>query len=342
MAGKAFIVVTMGALLLLARHFAPGASQTRIFELHGATMGTQWQVQIASLSPPPPHVTAQLNSLLARLDREVFSTYSHDSELSRFNRSPPGEPVTLSPELQQVLADAVAIYGQSLGAFDITVAPLVDLWGFGPAPAGEIPTATAIVQALSLTGIDKLVLDEGRGTATRRSAIRLDLSGIAKGFAVDATARLLREAGYEDFLIEIGGEILVQGLKADMTPWQIAVETPDTGPRSPYRVLSSGGQALAMAGSGNYRNFRQVDGIRYSHEIDPRTGYPVSHNLAAVTVLADNTTEADAWATALMVLGPEKGLAVANRYGLAVYFITLEDHGFSALSSNTFQQQFGR
>lgn len=294
-----------------------------LLSLQGATMGTRWNVQLVTDGQTDPGDTAAaVQALLERLDHDVFSTWDSGSELSRLNRQPPDTAVPVSADLFAVLQLARHLHTRSGGAFDISVGALVNLWGFGPEPAAEgIPAADALAAARALTGLDALVLDPVTRTATTTRPLTLDLSGIAKGHAVDAVALLLQDRGVTDFLVEIGGELRLQGRRPDGSGWMIAVEAPRSDLREVFARIDSHGESLALAGSGDYRNFRDADGKRYSHEIDPRTGYPVDHDLAAVTVLAATAAEADAWATALMVLGPEEGPRLADGEGLAAYFI---------------------
>jgi thiamine biosynthesis lipoprotein len=322
---KALMVIAMGAFLLLG---APGRAVTSAAPIHtlqGATMGTSWQVQIASpYGRPTPDVLLGQTIIaeLDRLDKVIFSTYAPDSELSRLNSAAVGEQLATSRELQEVLLLARTINRQSFGSFDVTIAPLVNLWGFGPVPAQQrVPEAELIAAAKARLGSELYHVDTRAGTIAKSADIALDLSAIAKGYAVDQLAELLLEQGFSNFLIEIGGEVRVQGMATAERDWSIALETPQSGERTPFARVRNSGQGFAIASSGDYRNFFELDGKRYSHEIDPRTGYPIDHALAAVTVLADTAAEADAWATALMVWGPVDGPALAEHRGIAAYFI---------------------
>jgi thiamine biosynthesis lipoprotein len=325
---KALAVLAAGAFfcLLLLRQLA---GEPRLHVLEGATMGTRWQVQLVLADGAAvPAIAADIERLLAHLDRVVFSTWAEDSELSRLNRSAPGIAHSASPDMLAVLSLALDIHARSRGAFDISVGALVNLWGFGPGLVDGVPDAAAIAGGKALAGIDALRVDQGLGTVTFAKPLALDLSGIAKGYAVDVVAGLLLARGIDNFLVEIGGELRLQGHAADGGSWRIAVERPEAGMREAYARIDSGGKALALAGSGDYRNVREIKDIRYSHEIDPRTGAPVAHALASVTVISDTAASADAWATALMVLGPDEGRAVADSEGLAAYFIMRAPDGF--------------
>lgn len=319
---KALVVSAAGAFsFLLLLYFQAG--KTRLYTAEGATMGTTWSVQVSSISlHDADALHAELDELLHTLDVKIFSTWVQDSELSRLNVSMPGQQIAVSPPLMAVLALSQTLHTQTRQAFDITIGPLVNLWGFGPyAAAAELPAAAVIEEHRQQMGMADLILDQADNTVLKRKPLTLDLSAIAKGYAVDAAASLLLQKGYDSFLVEIGGEIRAQGLRPDLKPWVIAIETPVADARIAYDALANYGEPIAVAGSGVYRNFREIDGTLYSHEIDPRTGYPVAHDLAAVTVIADSAARADAWATALMVLGPEEGKALADSENLAAYFI---------------------
>jgi len=283
----------------------------------------------------------RISSRLQHLDRALFSTYAPDSQLSRFNRQPVGVPMTLSGEIITVMQGAMQVHAASGGALDVTIKPLVDLWGFGAGDSmGTVPDAAAINAARDALGMDRLHVDAGNSTLTRMAAVSVDLSAIAKGYAVDAIAGLLEGQGIGAYLVEIGGEVRVAGLHPEGRPWQLGIETPqDAAPtlfRSLNRPVASAGNPLALAASGNYRNYFDFKGTRYSHTINPVSGRPVTHGLASVTVIAGSTMLADAWATALEVLGPEAGMKLANELQLAAYFIVDEDGGFTARYSSAF------
>lgn len=295
-------------------------------------MGTSWQVQIGLPfgRELPSQLAADINTLLQRLDKQVFSTYESDSELSRLNTTAVGTPLGVSRELQEVLLLARTIHRQSFATFDVSVGELVNLWGFGPLPAQGIPSDAAIAAAMQRLGAEQYEVDARAGTVTRTADITLDLSGIAKGYAVDRLADLLQAAGLTHFLIEIGGEVRTSGWQQPLQSWVLAIEDPAAGGSAPLALIDTLGQTLALAGSGDYRNFFEVDGKRYSHEMNPRTGRPIDHSLAAVTVKADTAAEADAWATALMVLGPVDGPLLAEKRGMAAYFVIRGNQGWES------------
>jgi thiamine biosynthesis lipoprotein len=329
----------MGAFVFLGLAFFSFYSfSPSLNTIGGSTMGTTWSLQYWGEAPSSEALRETLQVKLTHLDTAVFSTYAQDSELSRLNRNPSRASVQLSSDLFTVLQLASTIHALSEGAFDPTVGPLVNLWGFGAQPERALPDDNAIVEAKSRLGMNAITLSTPN-SVVRSEAIELDLSGIAKGYAVDILAAQLNEYGVKHYLLEIGGEMKMLGTKPDGTAWRIAIEKPEEGVPSPFFVIESS-ERLALAGSGDYRNYRVIEGRRYSHEIDPHTGRPVTHALASVTVVSESAAEADAWATALMVLGPEKGLRIANSLQLSAYFILHANQGFAAQSSQRFKERF--
>jgi thiamine biosynthesis lipoprotein len=339
--GTAKLSVVWAIGLMLAVMTVPRSppGPATVHTLDGSTMGTTWQVQVleADGGAPSPALAAELAALLQRYDRNIFSSYAPESELSRLNRAAVGEAVVVSRELLEVLLWSRTISKLSFGAFDVTVGELVNLWGFGPAWDGTQPSPERIAQALSRVDSAAYQINAAARTVTRTADVTLDLSAIAKGYAVDAVAERLLEAGYAHFLVEVGGEIRAQGWSSPEQSWQIAIEEPVDADRKAYRLVDSRGEGVGLAGSGDYRNYRTVDGVRFSHEIDPRTGYPVTHSLSAVTVLAATAAEADAWATALMVLGPEDGPYLAEYRGLAAFFIMKGEQGWQQRHTPAFE-----
>ncbi len=294
----------------------------------GATMGTRYRVTLTGGRPMPAldDLHAGVVEILGTINRQM-STFRPDSELSMFNRTTATSWREVSPDLGHVLAKSLDISRLSGSAFDPTVAPLVDLWGFGP----KVSTAPSrgdkrIGAALGVTGHEHLRVKE-TGTAVRKSrpGLTVDLSGIGKGFAVDRITDYLARAGVQHFLVDIGGDMRARRAAPTQATWRIGIERPVAGQRTAHRVINIGDGAVAT--SGDYRNFFEAAGLRYSHIIDPRTGAPVSHGLASVTVIAATTEEADAWSTALMVLGPDAGSALAERTGIPAFFISRTEGG---------------
>jgi FAD:protein FMN transferase len=308
------------ALLLLA--LAGCGPREHTLTLAGPTMGTSWSVQLPKPSARLDQAAlyAEINGVLDAVNARM-STYQADSELSRFNAAASTEWFPVSTELVRVVDTALAVSTISDGAFDVTVGPLVNLWGFGPdVQADALPAQADIDAALDRVGWTLLdTRAEPPALRKERPDVYVDLSAIAKGHGVDRVAELLEAKGLTDYLVEIGGELRGRGVNAKGEPWRIAIERPDPGRRAVLRLVALTDQAMAT--SGDYRNFFELDGRRYSHTIDPATGRPVDHQLASVTVLAERCGEADAWATALLVLGPEQGRALADERGLAALFV---------------------
>lgn len=289
----------------------------------GTTMGTRWSLQAVA---PPVGVHAQVEAVLARVVREM-SHWEPGSDLSRFNRSEPGRWQPLPAGFAAVLAAALEVAEASGGAFDPAMGPLVDLWGFGPTGPQPFPADAAVEDARARSGARHIELDGHRARRTAHAA--LDLSGIAKGHAVDAVAESLLTTGLRDFLIEIGGELRGEGIKPDGQPWWVALEPVPDLPTAPIRVALHG---LCVATSGDYRRTFSHGDRSFAHTLDPRTGRPLANGVASVSVLHPSCMYADAWATALSVLGPG-GIALANVQGLAVHMLSRngEEHLSAAL-----------
>jgi thiamine biosynthesis lipoprotein len=235
--------------------------------------------------------------------------------------------------LVELVRQAAIISGRTNGAYDVTVGPLVNLWGFGRSGRRDAPPSSDEIEALlPRIGYDKLEA-QTQPPALRKAAadLEVDLSSIAKGWGVDQLADLLEREGIRNYLVEIGGELRAAGSKSPGQPWRIAVERPIAGQRSVQRVVNL--TDVAMATSGDYRNFFEQGGQRYSHTIDPRSGLTVQHRLASVTVFASTCAEADGWATALMALGDRLAPAVADRHGIEALFIVRDDHGLREIAS---------
>jgi thiamine biosynthesis lipoprotein len=251
------------------------------------------------------------------------------------NRVPNALPFEVDGALFDLLLQAMEVSWLSNGAFDVTVGPLVNLWGFGPQHReGRIPSAAEIAAARENIGYQNLVFNIADSSVQKNRPVTIDLSAIAKGYGVDQVAELLRQAGIKDFMVEIGGELYLSGTNALGKPWRIAIEQPGELVGQVHRTVNISN--AAMATSGSYRNYFEVAGKRYSHTIDPRSGKPVTHKLVSVTVVADNCAYADALATAIDVMGPEQGLKLANEQGLAVYLISRGDNGLVVNYSDAF------
>ncbi len=300
-------------------------------------MGTVWHV---TLSVPPGQALTR-DELVQAIEAELevvnasMSTYREDSEISRFNRSPVGEWFRVTPDFVRVLSSAISVGKASNAAYDVTVGPLVNLWGFGPGgDAVQPPAQAAIDEALGRVGQDKLRVDAADSTVLKSAGVYLDFSSIAKGYAVDRVASRLAALGIVDYLVEVGGEMRVSGKSPRGDAWRVAIEQPDAqqvGIAGAIRLVNAG-----IATSGDYRNYFESDGVRYSHTIDPRTGHPVAHELVSVTVVHPSTMLADAWATALTVMGAEEAWSVAEEQGLAVYLIERDGGSYTSRHTEAF------
>jgi len=308
--------------------------------LTGPTMGTQYTVKVVR-RPDAVDVATLEKEVQAELDRvdALMSTYRADSELSRFNVFDHTDWFPVSPATAEVVEAAIDIGRRSGGAFDVTVGPLVNLWGFGPSkgPAQRVPSPEEIDEAKSRTGLHHIeVRTDPPAVRKHLPGVYVDLSGVAKGFAVDQVAGLLERRGLENYMVEVGGEVRAKGENLQGRPWQIGIESPVAGVRSLQRVVGLGDKAMAT--SGDYRNYFEADGVRYSHMIDPRTGRPIAHRLASVTVLDPSCMRADAWATALTVLGPEEGYALAEKEDLPVLLVVKGDNEFVEKATPEFEK----
>jgi len=307
--------------------------------LDGATMGTGWCVKHWWRPDVAPQSSASVREaievVLARVVAQM-STWEADSDLSRFNRAEPGSWHALQPEFFTVLQHALALAERSGGAYDPTIGPVVDLWGFGPAaPRDCAPEPAQAREAWLRVGWQRLQLDASVRRVHQPGGVSVDLSSIAKGFAVDEVVRALAALGVSDALVEIGGELLGVGERPDGQPWRVAVRWPSDEPDQQGPVIAL--HDLAVATSGDEFHRFESDGRRYSHTIDPRSGAPVPHALVSVTVLHSSCMQADALATALTVLGPEAGWQFAERDGLAALFVRQADDGLEARMTAAFE-----
>jgi len=308
--------------------------------LSGDALGTTWNARVVGTAPDPAgqqEMAAAVSSALDEVDA-LMSTWRDDSELSAFNRHATSEPFTVSPPTLAVLVRAETVWRESGGAFDVTVYPLVRAWGFGGAELGQAPADDALAAILERVGQQHLTLDQVNQTVTKdRPDVTVDLSAIAKGYAVDRVSRALSNLGYKHHMVEVGGEVRARGWNRYKRPWRIAVERPDTTARTVETVVQLTG--LSMATSGDYRNFREKDGRRWSHTIDPRSGQARLHALASATVLHAECALADAYATTFMVLGPEAAMDLATRLDIAALFLVRDaDGGFEHRPSPAFER----
>lgn len=316
-------------LLLICIISACQRAPDKIFSISGMTMGTTYSVKLLPQKNilDKTAVHADIEQILADINQSM-STYIPDSELSLLNQSNVSDWQNLSDDLYSVIEHANSVSVITNGAFDVTVGPLVNLWGFGPDPfTHEIPDEALLQETKKHTGYEKIVIDLLSNRISKSDPnIYIDLSGIAKGYAVDKIASYLDKNNIQNYLVEIGGELIGKGLNANHQAWQIGIEQAKSLERSVQRIVSLNN--MAMATSGDYRNYFEKAGVRYSHTIDSATGKPINHNLASVTVLNESTMHADAMATAFMVLGTEKTHALANKLGIAVYTLSKTATGF--------------
>lgn len=290
--------------------------------LNGPTMGTRWSALFhAEPCVDPTPIRAALLAAVDEVDGQM-STWNAGSDLMRFNAAPVGDWIEVPARLLEVIRLGLEIGRASGGAFDIGMGDAVTAWGFGPKAAAP-DDIRAAMETLRRPAHQAL---EFEGDRLRKVApIALDLNGIAKGYGVDRLAETLRDHGIADALVGIDGEMRAMGLRPDSEPWSIAVEAPDAGRRTPHSIVAL--QDAAVATSGDYRHWVEVRGRRLSHTMDPRRGAPLIASPASVTVVARSCAEADAWATALMVLGLDKGAEPARKQGLDALFLLREDGG---------------
>lgn len=301
--------------------------------LAGATMGTTWSARLAL--PPGLAADAARAAIQQALDGVVaqMSTWDASSDLSRYNRAAAGWQA-LPGDCFHVLRHALQLAADTGGAYDPTVGPLVNAWGFGPPPhASEPPSAGAIQALRQRCGWRRIRLDDAGRRAWQPGGAYLDLSAIAKGYGVDRAARALDDAGVAHYLVEVGGELRARGQRPDGQPWRVAIEVPD-GSDDHALALALRGRSIAT--SGDYRRYRDNAGRRYAHTLDPRTGQPVDNGVASVTVVHDGCMQADALATALTVLGERDGLAYARRHDLAALFIVRDRQHLRLAASDAF------
>jgi len=323
---KKILYVTFFLLFALVFYSCGDKKETLI---SGETMGTTYHIRVVTGSfDNISNLKSKIDQRLGKINQSM-STWIKDSEISRFNDlKNAGEKIKVSDDFVQVMIVAAELYRLTVGAWDGTVNPLVNLWGFGnKGMTTTIPPPEVITRLVSDLGFSYIQIIENRYLAKKKGSISLDLGSIAKGYAVDKIAEVIEQKGIKNFLVEIGGEVYAAGTRIDGQPWKIGINTPR--PNAPhdqvYKAITI--QNKAFATSGDYRNFFEIDGKRYSHIIDPRTGYPVDNGVVSVSVIADTCIFADGLATALMVMGPEKGLALVNRLDRVECLIIVRNTG---------------
>ena len=307
--------------------------------LDGKTMGTFWRVSVIGVDEAKAQalrakVQAQLDA-----DDRLLSTWKNDSALMRFNHAADTRPWPVSEAMADIVTLSLRIGAKTHGAMDITVGPLVNLWGFGPdkQPVAT-PDAQAIAAAKARTGLQHLQVINQSGRQFLQKDIPdlfVDLSTVGEGYAADHLARLMEQDGISRYLVSVGGALVSRGMNGEGKPWRVAIQKPTDRENAVQAIVDINGHGISTSGS--YRNYYELDGKRISHVIDPQTGQPITHKLVSVTVIAPTALEADGWDTGLMVLGPEKAQQVVREEGLAVYMIVKEGEGFKTWMSPQFR-----
>ncbi len=317
-----------------------GTELPTLVVIRGQTMGTTFQVKLPDMGLDRAKLDAEINALLREVNRQM-STYQKDSEITQFNQSQTTDWVGISEDFGYVLGVAQQISTWSDGAFDVTVGPLVNLWGFGPEAVPErIPPQDSIGTRMAITGYQKLTVQaDGKAVRKQHGNMFCDLSAVAKGFGVDKVTAYLDGLGVRAYFVEIGGEVRVKGRNAKGERWRVGIATP-TEQGGLQKVVDIEDQAIAT--SGDYHNYFEKDGTRYSHTIDPRTGRPITHYLASVSVIHNECAYADALATAINVMGPDKGFAFALERNLPVFMIVKGENGFDEKMTPAFENIFYR
>ncbi len=325
-------------LVALASLFLLAGCEKPVEQVHlsGPTMGTTYNIKYVEKDgiPSPEDLHKEIDRLLEQVNDQM-STYRKNSELSRFNQYQGTEPFEVSPQTATVVREAIRLNKVTLGVLDVTVGPLVNLWGFGPEARPEVvPTDEELAKRMADVGIQHLSV-EGNSLKKDLPHLYVDLSTIAKGWGVDVVANYIQSLGIDNYMVEVGGEIRLKGVNGENVPWRIAVEKPTVDERSIQEIIQPGEYAIAT--SGDYRNYFERDGVRYSHIIDPHTGRPINNHVVSVTVLDKSCMTADGLATGLMVLGEEKGIEVAEKHNIPVFMIVKTKDGFQEYASSAFK-----
>ena len=332
-----FVRILLAVIAIVMVMLASCSDKSRpVVHLQGQTMGTTYNVKyLADKGKAVEGLQAEIDARLVNVNK-MMSTYDPTSELSRFNQYRYTDNFVVSDDTLLVVNEALRLAKLSGGVLDVTVGPLVNLWGFGPTKRPEkVPSREDIDDIRDYVGYQKLGTTQ-TGLKKQHPMLYVDLSTIAKGFGVDEVAEILEQYNIENYLVEIGGEMRVRGLRGDGSEWLIAIEKPVTTERAIQKVVSIGTNAVAT--SGDYRNYYEEDGMRYSHLIDPTTGYPISHNLVSVTVIHPSSMTADGLATAFNVMGWEQAIKVAEQENLAVFLIRRTDDSFEEYASPEFDK----
>jgi FAD:protein FMN transferase len=310
----------------------------RIEEFGGPTMGSTYSIKYVRSEgvAPQAELKAATEAILAEIDLQM-STYRDDSLIEQFNSAPAGTCQAMPKGVLDLVRAGDRLHQESQGYFDLTLEPLLDLWGFGPKGQGEaVPDAERLAEVRQRVGQQHLKIDGEQ--LCKDADVQVDFNSIAAGYAVDLIVVRLGELGVTSYLVEATGELKAAGFKPDGSHWRIGLEAPRDDQRVAQRILQLDGYGIST--SGDYRNYFEENGQRYSHTLDPLSGKPVNHKLAAVTVADRSTLRADGLSTLLMVLGPEAGMAFAERNGIAAFFVTREGEGFVTQGTTAFEQLF--
>lgn len=335
---RAALISTFMVLISVALAGCSFQPDEEIWEISGPVFGTSYHISVVL-----PEDRQRLEALARGIDEALdgvdasMSTWREDSELSKLNRlEDQSDWIPVSGPLFEVLARSQEISRLTNGAFDVTIGPVVNLWGFGPnARPDQVPSEEQLARALASTGFEHLSLRAEPPAVKADKPQYIDLSAIAKGYGVDVVARYLDSEGVSSYLVEIGGEIRTRGKKPDDNVWRLAIEQPvEGGEHSVNRIVAL--PSRAMATSGDYRNYYESEGQRFSHTIDPQTGKPIAHHLASVTVIADDSMTADALATGFTVMGYERARALATQENIPAYFIVRTESGFESHQTPAF------
>lgn len=338
MAIRSHILPMLSIVLLLLLAFATPQGSAMQYTITGKTMGTFYSIKFIPKEKQSQAIWQQRVEVRLKEINARLSMYNPRSEISRFNQTPANQPFKLSTDFYQVMLESLHLYQITNGAWDGTVKPLVDLWGFGTRNRSDtLPDPRQIQEALARTGFHKLTLADQLLTK-KEADITLDLGSIAKGYGVDAIARLFSTNGIKNFLVEIGGELVGSGKNKRGHPWVVGITKPEKKGLSPalYKTISLENRAIAT--SGNYRNFFEREGQLFSHIIDPKTGYPVGNKVVSTSVIAENCTIADGLATALMVMEVQKGIDLVNSLAnTECLIIQKQGNGFISTQSEGFE-----
>ena len=332
------VSLLIGCAVLLSA-CGPAKESQQVVVIQGKTMGTYYRVSMVGLDKSrEADLRAQIEAQLKEDDHQL-STYKEDSVLSRFNQYNGNQPQPISAGMADAIITSLRIGQKTGGAMDITVGPLVNLWGFGPQKEPvKMPTQQQIDAAKAEIGLQHLqVTQQMNGAYLQKDlpGMYVDLSTVGEGYATDHLARLVEGNGISNYLVSVGGAVVSRGKNPQGTTWQVAIQKPTDKEDAVQAIVDL--QGMGISTSGSYRNYYELDGQRLSHIIDPATGRPITHKLVSATVIAPTALEADGWDTGLMVLGTKKALALAEKEHLAVYLITKEENGFKVSMTPQFK-----